>query len=327
MKSHYFARVLIACVTVGVCILPAHNAQARRPWRSARVVPVEPVPVQPVPVQPVPVQPVPDTSLVPQPAQIAPENAAAPASAAARGAGGRLIYGRNLIGMTIWGGNHERLGTVKDFVVDYQGDCPNLFFAMAPEISGWNQGYVIVPFQSLQVGYDEGQRTDYFVLGVAVDDLRRAPHLEIDRWTSIRDRKFFTDAGQFFRRVERTATRPESGTGRDGRGRSEAETRQPSDRPTPVPPRTPSPSGSAPGSRRDPGARSQAPPAPTAPAPGAASPKSDAGPSQPKSAPDKPVARPDSDESPEAAPPAPAPGTAPPKSNADPDKRKSDADK
>ena len=149
--------------------------------------------------------------------------------------------------MTIWGQNHQRLGTVKDFIVDYHEGCPTLFFAMAPELSGWSGGYVVVPFDAFQFGYDDRERTNTFTLGIAVDELRRAPHLEIDRWKSLDDRHFFNDARQFYRRVEHTAAKPGFDTERESGQRHEG------DRPTlpnkrevqaPAPPQTKPPADS-----------------------------------------------------------------------------------
>lgn len=252
MTFRYVARAFVAYGVLGVCLLSPDSVLARRPWRAARVVPVEPVPVQPAP----------EAAPAPQPT-VAPEKS--PPTPAARKEAGRLIHGRNLIAMPIWGRNHERLGTVKDFVVDYQETCPKLFLAMAPDTVGWNEGYVIVPFESVQIAYDEGQKADNLFLAATGNDLHGAPHLQIERWNSIRDRQFLTEAGQFYRRFERTAARPQSDAGQAGRGRSEAETRQPADQKTPAVPPTPAPSGDSSGSRREPDARTPAPPPPPAP--------------------------------------------------------------
>ena len=295
MNAHSFRRVVVACAVLAVWTLAANyvEAQTRREGRRGEL----PIPVQPVPV---PVQP--------PPAVAAPVPAASGErieSTRTQGRNeGRLIRGRELIGMTIWGRNQERLGTVKDFIVDYEGDCPTLFFAMTPEISGWSEGYVIVPFDAFQIGYDERQRTDYFVLGVAVDNLRRAPHLEVDRWNSLRDRQFFTEARQFYRRTERTAARPDLDAGRDGRQggalappqtplpREQGAPRQrqvtppaENERATPAPARTPSPSGTKPGSQRESDASPQ--PSPPTHSPGAAPSKPAPGPSKPESTPGK----------------------------------------
>ena len=231
MDARKFRTVLIACAVILLCGVAFQNANGQIvPGIRRGVVPV-------------PVQPAPPPAQAPEPLQVPPGNAALPgpppapgesgpmeASPPPNGETGQLIRGRELIGMPIWGSNDERLGLVKDFIVDYQAGCPSLFFAMAPEISGWSGDYVIVPFDAFQFGYDRQHRIGHFRLGVPVDSLRRAPHVQINRWNSLNDRQLFTDARQFYRPFERTAARPDVGIRRDGREGEGREGWQPSDR-------------------------------------------------------------------------------------------------
>jgi hypothetical protein len=254
MYGRCFTEVVVTCGVLMGCCFAVHDASAQllRGMRGYAA--------------PIPAQPAPDVA--PQPPQ-APVASPAPALGGEQGAAAQtqagdnrhVLRGRELIGMSIWGRNRERLGTVKDFIVDIQGSCPTLFFAMAPEIPGWNGDYVIVPFGAFQVGYDERQRMDYFVLGVAMDNLRQAPRLGIDRWNSLPDPRLFADSQQFYRRVERTAARPEDfGRGREGRGRDEQEMRQRSERErqqTPATPGSQAPSATGPDTRREPDANRQ----------------------------------------------------------------------
>lgn len=179
-----------------------------------RFVPAQPVPTQPaaparVGDQGAPGQPVPQQANQAMPGDASPANAAVAARAGAGQA--RFVRGRSLIGTKIWGSNRQYLGSVKDFIVDYQGDCPSIYFAVAPQIPGWNGGYVIVPFTAFQVGFDPQQRSDYFTLNMGLDGLRRAPHLAVDKWDTVHDQNALAGANQFYQRVERTAARPETG--------------------------------------------------------------------------------------------------------------------
>jgi hypothetical protein len=297
MSARCLIKIVCCLLFVAWTFAATADAQTRREIRRD---------VQPAPVVPVPV---PQTAPVPQPAP-PPQQNPTPAPAAVadpgssvsaeriesrgmeRGREGRLLRGRELIGMNIWGPNRQRIGTVKDFIVDYEGDCPTLFFAMAPEISGWSGDYVIVPFDAFQISFDERQRTAYFVLGETVDNLRRAPHLAVDKWNSVHDRQFFTDARQFYHRTERTAARPLSGSGRDGDSRAPREEgmQQPTDRQreTPAPPAQPPASNANPSTGGASGSGGQQPqPAPPASAPSSTPHKSGSTPSKPESAPDK----------------------------------------
>jgi sporulation protein YlmC with PRC-barrel domain len=146
--------------------------------RQRRVVPAQPAPTDPAANQPTPSQAAPDPQQGPQP------NANAQVGGAQADAG-RVIRGRNLIGMNIWSANRQQLGTVKDFIVDYQsGDCPTIYFAVAPQIAGWSGDYVIVPLNAFQAGFDARQRTDYFTLNMTTAELGRVPRLAVDKWNS-----------------------------------------------------------------------------------------------------------------------------------------------
>jgi hypothetical protein len=266
MHARCFRMIAYVALVIWACAATYAEAQTRREIRRETA----PIPIQSVPGATA----APQATPVPQPVTPAQPAVADPNPSARseriesrqfeRAREGRLIRGRELIGMSIWGSNRERLGTVKDFIVDYGGDCPTLFFAMVPEISGWSD-YVIVPFDAFQIGFDERQRTDYFVLGVTLDNLRSAPHLAVDRWNSVHDRQFFTDARQFYGRTERTAARPLSGAGRDIRTPREETPRPPSEGQTaPAPPTTRrEPDVRQPSGQREPSAP---PPNPSSPA-------------------------------------------------------------
>ena len=109
------------------------------------------------------------------------------------------------------GANRQDVGVVKDFIIDYQGDCPAIYFAVAPQLPSWTGGYVIVPFTAIQVGFDAQRRTDYFTLNMNVNDLGRAPRLAVNDWNSAQVARAFANSKQFYQRVERTAARPQTG--------------------------------------------------------------------------------------------------------------------
>lgn len=232
MQNQHFRKTALICGAFLVWTLIANcgEAQVRRAVRrDSGSAPVQPAPTQVAPDQSAP-SPADETAAN---RQSAGGEASQPGEdgkpmASAEGAHGRLIRGNTLIGMTIWGKNRQRVGIVKDFVIDYQEGCPTLYFAMAPAISGWGEEYVVVPFDAFQVGYDQRQRANYFVLNVGADNLRRAPHLAVNRWNTFQDREFFTSANRFYRVTQRTVAKPNLGVDRDNRGTNE---RQMRDRP------------------------------------------------------------------------------------------------
>ena len=118
-----------------------------------------------------------------------------------------------------------------------------------------NGEYVIVPFDALQVSFDERQRTNLLTLGVTLDNLQRAPRLAVNRWSSLRDRQFFTGAKQFYQRIERTAARPQIGGVPEGAKPGEGGiTPQPSNGqlPAPTPPRSEPPAANEPDTMKEP---------------------------------------------------------------------------
>ena len=80
-----------------------------------------------------------------------------------------------------------------------------MYLAVAPQIAGWSEGYVVVPFNAFQVGFDPALRRDFFTLNMGIDVFRRAPHVTVDRWKTLRDPQFFANSRQFYGRVERSA--------------------------------------------------------------------------------------------------------------------------
>ena len=266
MRVYRIARVLVSCCVLGVLawtvVARDAGAQIREErWYGPPVVVAPPVPGGAVlpcdettlaPVAPIP---------PPQPGAVSQEsgtsNPAAPAPLASgerrettqmpggqAGRSTRVIRGGELLGRPVWGANRERLGIVKDFAIDQEGTCPTLFFAVAPEISGWNGEYVIVPFDAFQVSFDQQQQTNFFFLRVTLDNLQRAPHMAIGRWGSL-DRQFLAGARQFYRPMERTAARPQTGGVTPGRMPPRDESTfggTPKTQPAPLPPRSePSP--------------------------------------------------------------------------------------
>jgi len=125
---------------------------------------------------------------------------------------GRIIRGSQLIGLNIQGSGDHQLGTVKDFIVDCQGECPTIYFAVEPDASlQMGQEYVIMPYSAMR--YRDGNRggRDYFALEVNGAQLRNAPRVAVNTWSAFNDRQVLSNAHQFYQRIERTTARPIEG--------------------------------------------------------------------------------------------------------------------
>jgi len=120
---------------------------------------------------------------------------------------GRIIRGSQLIGLNIRGSDDHQLGTVKDFIVDCQGECPMIYFAVEPDASlQLGQEYVIMPYSAMR--YDSRGGRDYFALDVIGTGLRNAPRVAVNGWSTFNDRQVLSNAHQFYQRTERTTARP-----------------------------------------------------------------------------------------------------------------------
>jgi len=123
---------------------------------------------------------------------------------------GRIMRGSQLIGLNIRGSDDHQLGIVKDFIVDCQGECPMIYFAVAPDASlQLGQEYVIMPYSAMR--YDSRGGSDYFALDVIGTGLRNAPRVAVNGWSTFNDRQMLSNAHQFYQRTERTTARPIQG--------------------------------------------------------------------------------------------------------------------
>jgi hypothetical protein len=123
---------------------------------------------------------------------------------------GRIMRGSQLIGLNIRGSDDHQLGIVKDFIVDSQGECPMIYFAVEPDASlQLGQEYVIMPYSAMR--YDSRGGSDYFALNVIGTGLRNAPRVAVSGWSTFNDRQVLSNAHQFYQRTERTTARPVQG--------------------------------------------------------------------------------------------------------------------
>jgi len=120
---------------------------------------------------------------------------------------GRIMRGSQLIGLNIRGSDDHQLGIVKDFILDSQGECPMIYFAVEPDASlQLGQEFVIMPYSAMQ--YDSRGGRDYFALDVIGTGLRNAPRVAVNGWSTFNDRQVLSNAHQFYQRTERTTARP-----------------------------------------------------------------------------------------------------------------------
>ena len=189
------------------------NSPFQRPAVSPQPAPQ---PAQPVPAATPPQVPAgsnPSTAVTPPPAagaSQAQQQVSGQAEHAQPERQGRIVRGSQLIGLNIRGSDDHQLGIVKDFIVDSQGECPMIYFAMEPDASlQLGQEYVIMPYSAMR--YDSRGGRDYFALDVIGTGLRNAPRVAVRGWATFNDRQVLSNAHQFYQRTERTTARPIEG--------------------------------------------------------------------------------------------------------------------
>jgi hypothetical protein len=120
----------------------------------------------------------------------------------------RIVRGSQIIGLQVWDSQRQQLGVVRDFVVDYEGSCPSIFFAVSAQGVEPAAGFVVVPWEAIQFQYDARLGRNFIVLGLSLEQFRTAPRLEGNNWARISDLQFLTQTRQFYERNIRTAARP-----------------------------------------------------------------------------------------------------------------------
>jgi hypothetical protein len=180
------------------------------------------------------------------------------------------MRGSQMIGLSIRGSDDHQLGIVKDFIVDCQGECPMIYFAVEPDASlQLGQEYVIMPYSAMQYRSDSRGGRDYFALDVIGTGLRNAPRVAVTGWSNFNDRQVLSNVHQFYQRTERTTARPIQG----GAAQPKEQGTRPEGGTPPNTGTTPQPEAAP---RLDPGTQPQTAPRPKSPIdPAAARPESE----------------------------------------------------
>ncbi len=216
MRAGFIARGLV-CFASSALALSAMSASgqlfrppvARPPVGTPTIVAA---PGQPAPQAPAPAPAADPSALAPSPVS--------PAVQPGFAGPDQIMRARDILGVNIVGPDDQPMGTINDFIVDYQGGCPAVYYAMAPAAGlQLGQEYVILPYSALQYRAGIGGAGITFLLNVNAGVLRNSPHIGINDWSHFNDRRLLGDARQFYQRTERTAARPIEGANqRDGQG-------------------------------------------------------------------------------------------------------------
>jgi sporulation protein YlmC with PRC-barrel domain len=119
------------------------------------------------------------------------------------------IRGSALIGLTVWDSSHQRLGVIRDIVLD-SSTGQLVYYVLAAEVPNVGSELVVVPYDVMRVNFGGGPTLQpSMVLLIPPALLRTAPRIENGRWDVLRQAEFFAQVRRFYRGAERTAARPE----------------------------------------------------------------------------------------------------------------------
>ena len=129
----------------------------------------------------------------------------------------RIVRGSQLVGQTILDPRRQKLGVIKDFLVDSQ-TARVMYVVMAQEGTGPKAEWIVVPFDLLRLSANGQGSQPIFILNLQVAQLRTAPHMRSNAWETIRDPQFISQVQQFYRPTEWTARRFSRDMNSDGQG-------------------------------------------------------------------------------------------------------------
>jgi hypothetical protein len=124
----------------------------------------------------------------------------------------RIVRGSQLVGETILDPRSQKLGVIKDFLIDSQ-TARVMYVMMAPEpASPVNSGeanaeWIVLPFDDLRLSTNAQGSPPMFILNLPAAQLRAAPHMRSNAWETLRDPRFIGQVQQFYRPTEWTARR------------------------------------------------------------------------------------------------------------------------
>ncbi len=132
-----------------------------------------------------------------------PATAAEPAMQGSAG----IIQNSTLIGATVLNPQGQRLGQIKDVLLDPQSGQAT-FVILDAEVSKSNRAMLVVPFQALRVSFNSADNRLSVALDLRPDQLRVAPQIQSNQWEKLQNPQFLEQARGFYQPRTYTAARP-----------------------------------------------------------------------------------------------------------------------
>ena len=118
-----------------------------------------------------------------------------------------LIHGSTLIGATVLNPQGQRLGKIKDVLLDSQAGEAT-FVLLDAEAAGFARAMLVVPYQALWVGFNPLDHRQSVVLDLRPDQLHAAPQIQNDQWQMLQNPQFLDQARNFYQVRTYTTARP-----------------------------------------------------------------------------------------------------------------------
>jgi len=126
--------------------------------------------------------------------------------AAIQGSAG-VIEISSLLGTTVLSSQGEKLGSIKDVVLDSQ-DGQATFVVVDAQAAGTGHSMLVVPYPALRLGFNAVDNRSFTVLNLRLDQIAAAPQIRNDQWQLLGNPYFMTQAREFYQVRTYTAARP-----------------------------------------------------------------------------------------------------------------------
>ena len=118
-----------------------------------------------------------------------------------------IIQNSTLIGTTVLNPQSQKLGRIKDVLLDFQTGQAT-FVILDAEVSGSGHAMLVVPCQALRVSFNSSENRQSVVLDLRPDQLRVAPQIQDNQWQMLQNPQFLEQARSFYQPRTYTAARP-----------------------------------------------------------------------------------------------------------------------
>lgn len=117
-----------------------------------------------------------------------------------------IIQSSSLIGAPVLNPQSQKLGQIKDVLLDQQTGQAS--FVVLDAMAGSNHAMLVVPFQSLWVTSNPVDKSRSVMLDLRPGQLAAAPQIRDNQWQMLQNPQFLQQARDFFQVRTYTAARP-----------------------------------------------------------------------------------------------------------------------